>query len=98
MRCLIPLVAAAWIAAIPAPARAAGTSGHDEPVSRPLAMAPGATSRSKAAEPVPAPTHFVLTGQLGRDGRVSIQCESAENPAWRAWRNRIDASHPVEAR
>jgi hypothetical protein len=98
MRRLIPFVAAAWIAASPVPAGAAGTTVPAQPVSRPLAVVQGAVARSKVADPVPAPTQFVLTGQLAADGRVAIQCDAAENPAWRAWRDRVDAGRRTEAR
>lgn len=96
MRRLTLLAAAVWIAAPPPQALAAAATGPDHPLSRPLAVVPGAAARPKVAEPVPAPTQYVLTAQLTADGRVAIQCDVAENPGWRAWRDRIDADRPQE--
>jgi hypothetical protein len=67
-------------------------SGHAlaaEPMSRALAGIESSRATVKNLVPVPAPTVNVLDGRLDVDGRVVATCSSAENPAYRQWRDRM---------
>lgn len=58
-----------------------------EPVSRPLADAPGAAKAALKNPPrTPAPTVNVLSATLDAQGRVVVRCSEGESPAYRAWR------------
>ncbi len=68
-------------------------SGHviaAEPVSRPLG---GSPSQSKAAlqqmPRMPPPAMTVLDASLDTRGRIVVHCGERENPAFRAWRERL---------
>jgi hypothetical protein len=60
-----------------------------EPVSRPLAGIDASRAALKNAATTPAPTINVLDARIGADGRVIATCSSAENPAFRQWRERM---------
>lgn len=61
-----------------------------EPVSRPLADAPGAAKAALKNQPrTPAPTVNVLSASLDAQGRVVVRCGESENPAFRAWRESL---------
>lgn len=60
-----------------------------EPVSRPLSGIDASRATLKNAATTPAPTINVLDARIGADGRVIATCSSAENPAFRQWRERM---------
>jgi hypothetical protein len=60
-----------------------------EPVSRPLAGIEASRATLKNAATTPAPTLNVLEARIDADGRVVATCSSAENPAYRQWRDRM---------
>lgn len=68
---------------------ASGQAFAAEPVSRPLAGIESSRATLKNVTPAPAPTINVLEGRLDVDGRVIATCSSAENPAYRQWRDRM---------
>lgn len=65
----------------------AGAAVAAEPISRPLADVPGVTRpHVKQATRTPSPMVNVLRASLDAQGRISVTCSEAENPAYRAWR------------
>lgn len=69
---------------------AAGAAHALEPASRPLAGTPAQSRAVLKDQPrTPAPVVNVLTASLDAQGRVSVRCTDAENPAFRAWRERL---------
>jgi hypothetical protein len=68
---------------------ASGQALAAEPVSRPLAGIESSRATLKNVATTPAPTINVLDARIGTDGRVIATCSSAENPAYRQWRDRM---------
>lgn len=68
----------------------AGAAHAAEPVSRPLGGNPTTWKAALRDGPrMPPPAMTVSTATLDAQGRVVIRCGEAENPAFRAWRERI---------
>lgn len=68
----------------------ASAAAAAEPVSRQLAGSPAsARAALKDLPRTPAPAVNVLTASLDAQGRVVVRCAEAENPAFRAWRERL---------
>jgi hypothetical protein len=87
---LKPIVPAARAAlAVVAVLLATTPASAAEPVSRPLAGIDASRATLKNAATTPAPTINVLDARIGADGRVVATCSSAENPAYRQWRDRM---------
>lgn len=87
-----------WTTAIVFALGFTGAAGAAEPVSRPLADAPGAAKAQLRNLPrTPAPHLNVLSASLDAQGRIVLRCGEAENPAFRAWRETV-ARRGAEAR
>ena len=68
----------------------AGAALGAEPISRPLGGTPASWKAAlKDAPRMPPPMMTVSSATLDAQGRVVIRCGEAENPAFRAWRERI---------
>jgi hypothetical protein len=68
----------------------AGAAQGAEPISRPLGGTPAMSKAALKDVPrLPPPMMTVSTATLDAQGRVVVRCGEAENPAFRAWRERI---------
>lgn len=68
----------------------AGAAHAADPVSRPLGGSPALSKAALKEQPrMPPPAMTVLTASLDAQGRVVVRCSESENPAFRAWRERV---------
>jgi hypothetical protein len=74
------------------PAASTVAEPGEEPVFHALEQSAARTEGLAAIEHLPPPVLTGLSATVDADGRVVYQCRVGDNPAYRAYRDRVDAA------